>query len=367
MSSALPPDSSATFDDLNLFEEEVEAEGSKGVRGPALGDTAADQRETMAPPMPAPEYVQAMMERGAIDDPPIPPPPRGLTLPRSGRAPLVAPTAPVTAPRPWQTSPRLPPAAPSEDEAPSRAQRPAGSGQAPARRGPGTAPRQATPIRRDTIPQKARPVPPPGSTPSAPTEPPPLMAEVNDPFDELDAGFAVSAAPPPMSPVLTGLRLGRPSGAEEDPSKGDRVTPLVPEPAPSSTVDHLREMSFRFEAQDYSGALVLAESVLAADPQQPDARRCSADCREMLVQRYLRRLGGSSHVPRLVLSSEEIQVLSLDHRTGFLLSSIDGILSIEEVLDVSSMRELEALRLMFDLNEQGVIAIDPPRGRRGKR
>jgi hypothetical protein len=42
-------------------------------------------------------------------------------------------------------------------------------------------------------------------------------------------------------------------------------------------------------------------------------------------------------------------------------------MSIDEALDVSSMPELDALRIMFELRMQGVIEIAEPNRRPGRR
>jgi hypothetical protein len=64
------------------------------------------------------------------------------------------------------------------------------------------------------------------------------------------------------------------------------------------------------------------------------------------------------------MGPEEIRWLSLDHRSGFLLSFVDGMTPIDDVLDVSSMPELDALRILFELRTQGVIDIVEPQRRR---
>jgi hypothetical protein len=121
-------------------------------------------------------------------------------------------------------------------------------------------------------------------------------------------------------------------------------------------------MQALFDARNYSSALVLAESVLLTDADHVQAKRCAETCREVLTEKYLSNLGGRSSIPRVTMGAEEMRWLSLDHRAGFLLSIIDGSMSIEEVLDVSSMPELDALRIMFELRMQDVIEIvDPPR------
>jgi hypothetical protein len=151
-----------------------------------------------------------------------------------------------------------------------------------------------------------------------------------------------------------------------------RATPqpppvLVEDAGPSSTLHHTRRMAERPSARDYRGALMEAEGLLAANPQNLDAKRCAESCREMLAQKYLGSLGGREQIPRALMPPEEIRWLSLDHRAGFLLSFVDGAMSIEEVLDVSSMAELDALQIMYELREQGVIEIAAPVRRPGRR
>jgi len=182
--------------------------------------------------------------------------------------------------------------------------------------------------------------------------------------------------PTPSSrpPTSAGLRLRTKTLVGEDdrgspPSSGDAPTALTPtsDPAPTSLPHRADEMTALFEAGNYSSALVLAESVLASSPDHAEARRCAESCRQMLGKKYLTRLGGRDNIPRVIMSAEEMRVLSLDHRAGFLLSFVDGSMSIDEVLDVSSMPELDALRMMFELRMEGVIEIVEPNRRPGRR
>jgi len=53
----------------------------------------------------------------------------------------------------------------------------------------------------------------------------------------------------------------------------------------------------------------------------------------------------------------EIAGESLDHRTGFLLSRIDGMLTFEDILDVAGMPRLEAYQILSTLLRKGVIEV----------
>ena len=57
------------------------------------------------------------------------------------------------------------------------------------------------------------------------------------------------------------------------------------------------------------------------------------------------------------MAPEEIQGLSLDHRSGFLFSLIDGVSTFDDIIDMASMGRLDALRLLYEMREQGVLVV----------
>lgn len=63
-------------------------------------------------------------------------------------------------------------------------------------------------------------------------------------------------------------------------------------------------------------------------------------------------------IPRVVLPPQEISKLPIDHRAGFLLGFIDGMQTMEEILDVCAMTPGEALDLIRSLVDMGVIVIE---------
>ncbi len=115
-------------------------------------------------------------------------------------------------------------------------------------------------------------------------------------------------------------------------------------------------MGDRFSLGDYTGALEIAESILASDPVDAAALRCAEDCREKLIQMYTARIGPLDRVPVVMVAREQLRWLSIDHRAGFLLSHVDGVSSLEMILDVSGMPLLDALKILAELQQQRVIS-----------
>src|SRR5688572_9293111 len=117
------------------------------------------------------------------------------------------------------------------------------------------------------------------------------------------------------------------------------------------------EMKDRYAMGDFTGALVIAESVLDIEQSDAEALRYAESCRKVLTQMYAARLGALDRVVSVAVPADQIRWLSLDHRAGFLLSLVDGISTLEEILDISGMTPLEALRIMYALLELRVIII----------
>jgi hypothetical protein len=121
--------------------------------------------------------------------------------------------------------------------------------------------------------------------------------------------------------------------------------------------DPMSDMQERFALGDYSGALVMAESLLDENPSHVEAREYAESCRAVLQQMYTAKIGPLDRVPIVEVAREQLRWLSIDHRAGFVLSLVDGVSSLEMILDVSGMPELDALRILFELVQQHIIAI----------
>jgi len=127
--------------------------------------------------------------------------------------------------------------------------------------------------------------------------------------------------------------------------------PAAPPPAPSA-----QEMNDRIALGDYSGALEIAEQLLESDPDNEPVRACAESCRGILKQMYITRIGPLDRVPLVMVARDQMRWLSIDHRAGFVLSLVDGVSSLEMILDVSGMAVLDALRILSELAQQRIIS-----------
>ncbi len=145
--------------------------------------------------------------------------------------------------------------------------------------------------------------------------------------------------------------------ADDDPLRRTDADSVSTVTLPAAEDTSRPTMKDRYAMGDFSGALEIAEGLLSADPSDLEAQRYATSCRDVLTQMYLSRLGGLDQIISVVLPPEELRWLNLDHRAGFLLSLVDGVSTIEELLDISGMSRLDALRILATLREQRAILL----------
>lgn len=66
-------------------------------------------------------------------------------------------------------------------------------------------------------------------------------------------------------------------------------------------------------------------------------------------------LGGK---PVVVAENDKLLRMSIDERSGFLLSFCDGKTTIETILDVCGIEESEAVALLLNLLKRGAIRVE---------
>ena len=259
----------------------------------------------------------------------------------------------------------------------------------------------ATPVPFERASPNARPtMPPPGSEPPPRQAARPAASPASQPFSQRSTPPHGIVTPRQVAQASSGAapaadladRSARPTTLRVDPETllalankvagsyapapayDDALAP-EPEPAPAkketpranavakadetaagAANDPSAEMRDRFALGDYSGALVMAESLLEENPTLGEALEYADSCRSMLTKMYTARIGPLDRVPVVEVQRDQLRWLSIDHRAGFVLSLVDGESILEMILDVSGMRELDALRILFELVQQRIIS-----------
>ena len=185
---------------------------------------------------------------------------------------------------------------------------------------------------------------------------PPLRAESSASLGSVGREWGdmeLSTQPPPATTEST--MATRPPGrgdghAQQSAPPRDDGPPVAAGPPTE------QEMNDRVSLGDYTGALEVAERILAIDRHHAAALACAESSRSVLKQMYTARVGPLERVPTVAVARDQLRWLSIDHRAGFVLSLIDGVSSVEMILDVSGMPELDALRILSELAQQRIIS-----------
>jgi hypothetical protein len=96
------------------------------------------------------------------------------------------------------------------------------------------------------------------------------------------------------------------------------------------------------------------ESSAAAELPQSETRLATRPSMDATStdESWARSMVGS---PIVVMAGDQLRRLPLDHRAGFLLSLMDGTIDLDTVIEVSAMPKTDALRVVRDLYDAGVI------------
>lgn len=155
-----------------------------------------------------------------------------------------------------------------------------------------------------------------------------------------------------------------------DPPQAVPVThPPEPGPsprAPKGELDVLLEGATELlDLDDCSGALELLRKAQELAPTDPRVLALVARGERTLMAMLESKLGDMRRVPRLKLQPDEIIWLNLDHRAGFVLAQLDGVVSYEDVFAVSGMSRMDTARVLVQLLEEGVTEAAAPRAATG--
>ncbi|MCD6498720.1 MAG: hypothetical protein J7M25_10550 [Deltaproteobacteria bacterium] len=96
------------------------------------------------------------------------------------------------------------------------------------------------------------------------------------------------------------------------------------------------------------------EELLGANP---DLEALIKQNQSALTDRFLTRIGGVDAIPIVVATPEALTTSGIDHRAAFLLTRIDGNLTVDEILVISGMSRLETVRTLWNMLSEGLVEI----------
>ncbi len=171
------------------------------------------------------------------------------------------------------------------------------------------------------------------------------IVAVESELDSMDNASAAESLVPPFTAEVASF------GPDDDEKPTGDIEPMVPD-----VEILLRGAREDEEAGDFEGALRHAEEALKRDPEQLDAQEMASSLRRRLAARYREELEPLGRVPFLRATDASILELSLDPIGGFLISQIDGEITVDELLTIlGTFDEFRVLSSLHFFLENGII------------
>lgn len=206
---------------------------------------------------------------------------------------------------------------------------------------------------RDLGLRQTQPAPGGGLLPGAEGDPPPPSA--------IQVLQRAATLPSPIDPTRNDLVLPfDPIGA-----RSEQILDAIDDEAPAdeSREDRTRRrITALFEraidwnkAGELDRAVAAIDLALSEDPNSALAQKLIHRHRETMMNVFQAFLGDLERTPVLARPLHELAAAPISSRAAFLLSRVDGLLSIDEILDVSGMPRLEAYRYLCQLFLRGIL------------
>jgi hypothetical protein len=134
-------------------------------------------------------------------------------------------------------------------------------------------------------------------------------------------------------------------------------------PSGESTEDQTRRRITRLlekagdwsESGDLDKAVAAVDLALSEDPNSALAQKLITRNKDTIMSLFQGYLGDLDRTPQLAKPLHELSKEPISPRAAFLLSRIDGMITIDELLDVSGMPRLEAYRHLCQLFLRGIL------------
>jgi len=141
----------------------------------------------------------------------------------------------------------------------------------------------------------------------------------------------------------------------------DEVDEGAPPDEPREEQTRRRISALMQRAIDYNArgetdkAVAAADLALSEDPNSALGQKLITRNRDTIMQIFQSFIGDLERMPQLARPLHELSNAPISPRAAFLLSRIDGTLTIDELLDVSGMPRMEAYRHICQLFLRGIL------------
>lgn len=145
--------------------------------------------------------------------------------------------------------------------------------------------------------------------------------------------------------------------AGEAPAPVEVSTDLSALNLPQTVPELLKLARVEIKENNAENALAIIHSALEQEAKNPEAQRLREEAEKKLVAQIY--AGGLSPraMPRILVTTEQLEHERLGPQEGFVLSRINGESDVESILSVCPFREADSLRMIKKLLDGGIIGV----------
>jgi hypothetical protein len=166
----------------------------------------------------------------------------------------------------------------------------------------------------------------------------------------------------PAPPVAAPPR-DRTAAAVAEPAVRTAAPASPPVPAPAAPVDTEADLVTARKLLDrgeFDLAMDVLDGLYRAHPNHDSLRRLLAEAEAAFVDKAYKHYLPASKAPYLVRPLEELTTEEISPAESFLLTRMDGSWDIKSIIQVSPLREVDALRALKRMRERGIIEFRDP-------
>jgi tetratricopeptide (TPR) repeat protein len=169
--------------------------------------------------------------------------------------------------------------------------------------------------------------------------------------DYLEAAYEENDSTPRSSPIPRGKPSADPARASEA-----SLPPLDGAGDDENDDTRVRGALTAFRDGRFKEAYEALDSISRAEPDRLEVLGYMELVRKKLMQEWAYEIGDRGRVPQLVPSPPEMMKLDLKPDEAFLLSQVDGIVNVDDLISLSNADRFRALEILARCFRENILA-----------
>lgn len=121
--------------------------------------------------------------------------------------------------------------------------------------------------------------------------------------------------------------------------------------------DKLKKIKELINKKRFEESYELVRVLCEAEPDNKEAQELFNISKDSLTEKFARIFKDSNLIPIMKIELTDLMNYSLTQEDGFVISLIDGKVTLQEIIDTSGLSDFECKRVISKLQNLGIIAL----------